>query len=278
MKSWPLFKHIRGGTSAFVVAATIAGVGLGYGAMAYAQAPESNKLADAKPGEVRLFVSGSVRAPVLAIQARLEQVTGRKIVVESSESRILLKEIDAGQPFEAALLITSVVDDLVAKGKLVPGSQMKIGAIGVGVAVRGDAPKLDVSTAEGLKRAILGAHSIRRFYGVGASVPVLDNLFTKLGLLETTQNKMVRLGGDQVVPEAPLPPGQYELIINLISAVIPMKGWTYLGPIPEQFQMPVSHSAGLGASGDLALGRRVMTVLKEPAFQAALRANGFTAE
>ena len=30
-------------------------------------------------------------------------------------------------------------------------------------------------TPDGLKKAILGAHSIRRFYGVGASVPTLDN-------------------------------------------------------------------------------------------------------
>jgi len=246
----------------------------GCGTTAYAQQPGSTRLSDAKPGEVRLFVAGSLRVPVLAVMDRLEAVTGRKIVFESSESRNLEKEIEAGQPFEAALLISSVVDELVAKGKIVAASEMRIGTVGVGVAVRGDAPKLDVSTAQGLKRAIEGAHGIRRFYGVAASVPVLENLFTKLGVVESTQDKMIKLGGAEAVPEAPLPPGQYELIINLISAAKPLKGWTYLGPIPEEFQMPLDHSAGLGVSGDLALGQLVLSVIKGPEFKAALVADG----
>src|SRR4029077_3236888 len=123
MTSWLPFKHIKLGTRAFAVAAVVGCVMVGYEAPLCAQDWAPTKLADAKPGDVRLFVSGSVRAPALAIQRQLEQATGRKIVVESSESRILQKEIDAGQPFEAALLITSVVNDMVAKGQIVPGSQ-----------------------------------------------------------------------------------------------------------------------------------------------------------
>ena len=247
---------------------------------ATAHAAESGlgMLADAQPGEVRLFVAGSFRAPVLAMRTRLEQATGRRVVVESSESRLLQKEMDAGQPFEVALLIKSVVDEMVARGRIVAGSEMPMGAVRVGVAMRGDAPRLDVSTADGLKRAILGAHGIRRYYGVAASVPVLDNLFAALGLADATQDRMIHLGGGDAVPEAPLPRGQYELIINLVSAVKPMPGWTYLGPIPEHFQMPVSHSAGLGATGDRALGQKVMAVFREPAFQAALRAGGISVE
>jgi molybdate transport system substrate-binding protein len=246
--------------------------------MVHAQDSGPTKLADASPSDVRIFASGSLRASVLAMRGRLEKATGRRIVVESSESRILQREIEAGQGFEAALLTTTVIKDLVATGKIVAGSETRVGAVRVGVSVRGDAPRMDVTTAVGLKSAIVGAHSIRRYYGVGASVPVLDNLFTKLGLLAVTQDRMVHLGGEQIVPEEPLPRGQYELIINLISAIRPMKGWTYLGPIPEQFQMPVGHTAGLGAAGNLTLGRQVMAVIKGPEFQATLRADGITSE
>jgi molybdate transport system substrate-binding protein len=248
LTTFRLCRLFRRTKRALAWAATVAGVLVvaiaGGGAKAYAQQPGSTQLSEAKPGEVRLFVAGSLRVPFLAVKDRVEAVTGRKVVFESSESRNLEKEIDAGQPFEAALLTSVVVDELVANGKIVAGSKTRIGTVGVGVAVRGDAPKLDVSTAEGLKRAILGAHGIRRFYGVAASVPVLENLFAKLGVVEATQDKMIRLGGAEAVPEARLPPGQYELIINLISAAKPLKGWTYLGPIPEEFQMPLDHSAG----------------------------------
>jgi molybdate transport system substrate-binding protein len=248
---------------------------LGFGP-ALAQGGEPTKLADAKPGDIRLFVSGSMRAPMLAIQGQLERATGRKVVMESSESRTLQREIEAGQPFDAALMTTPVVQDMIKKGKIVAGSDKIVAVVRVGVSVRGDAPKLDVTTPDGLKKAILGAHSIRRYIGVAASVPITDNLFAKLNLEAATKDRIVALDSGNIPPEAPLAPGQYEVIVNLISAIIPMKGWTYLGAIPEQFQMPVFHSAGLGATGDHALGAKVIAMLDSPEFEAALTANGIT--
>jgi molybdate transport system substrate-binding protein len=248
---------------------------LGLAGAASAQAAgEVDKLANAPPGSVRIFASGAVRAPIEALRARIETATGRKMVVESSESRVLQKEIEAGQPFEAALLTTVVIKDMTAAGKIVPGSLDPLAVVRVGVSVRGDAPKLDVASPAGLKAAILGAHSVRRFYGPAASTPILDNLFDKLDLTEATKTRMVALGQGVVPPEAPLGPGQYELIINLASAIIPMKGWTYLGLIPEQYQMPVAHSAGLGAAGDQAAGRKVIAIFESPEFEAALKAAG----
>jgi hypothetical protein len=89
---------------------------------------------------------------------------------------------------------------------------------------------------------------------------------------------MVKLGNGDIPPETPLAAGQYELIINLISAIKPMPGWRYLGPIPEQFQIPVIHSAGIGADGDRAAGAKVMRVLQGPEFAAALKASGVTGQ
>ena len=81
------------------------------GGAAHAQAPaETMKLAEAPPGTVRLFVAGSLRAPVTALKAQLEQATGRTVIMEVTESRILQREIEAGQPFEAAMLTTAVLD------------------------------------------------------------------------------------------------------------------------------------------------------------------------
>ena len=236
------------------------------------------KLADAPPGSLRLFVSGALREPVLAVKDRLEQVTGRKLFAEVSESRNLQREIEVGQPFEAALLTTAVIKDLVAKGKIVAGSDLVIAEVRVGVSVRGDAPKLDIATPDGLKAAILGAQSVRRYYGVAASTPTLEKLFVGLDLEAATKDKMVHLGNGEIPQEAPLAAGQYELIINLISAIKPMPGWHYLGPIPEQFQIPVVHVAGVGADGDRAAGEKVMQFIKGPEFAAALKASGVTGQ
>jgi molybdate transport system substrate-binding protein len=234
------------------------------------------KLADAKPGDVRLFVSGALRAPVEAVRDSLEKATGHHIVIEAGESRMLQTEIIAGQPFEAALITRPVIDDMIAKGRVVQGSRVDIGVVRVGVAIRGDAPKLDITSPDGLKKAILGAHGVRRFYGVGASVPTLDNLFTKLNLVDATKSTVIPLGVGKPAPEAPLQAGQYELIINLASEVIPLKGWTYLGLIPEQYQMPVYLAAGIGTQGDAAAAKKVIAVLQDPAFDQVLKSDAMS--
>ena len=244
--------------------------------VSWAQEGGRAKLADAKPGDVRLFVSGALRAPVMAVKDQLEQATGHPIAIEAGELRVLQSEIEAGQPFEAALITRPVIEDMIAKGKVVAGSRVDIGVVRVGVAVRGDAPKLDIASADGLKKAILGAHGVRRFYGVGASVPTLDNLFTKLDLVDSTKATVIPLGTGKPAPEAQLAPGQYELIFNLASEVIPMKGWTYLGLIPEQFQLPVFIAAGVGSQGDAAAAKKVIAVLQGPAFDQVLKSDGMS--
>jgi molybdate transport system substrate-binding protein len=235
--------------------------------------PAPVKLADAPAGSVRLFVSGAMRAPVEAVRGRLEAATGRRLVVESGESRTLQAEIEAGQPFEAAVLTTPVIKDMIGKGRILAGGEAVVSVVRTGAAVRGDAPKLDVSTPEGLKRALLGAHVVRRSYGTAASTPIIEAMLARLAVGDALKDRMVAL----TAPEQPLGPGQYEIIVNLVSAIAPMQGWTYLGLIPDAFQAPILHSAGIGAAGDPALGRQVLAVLHGPEFEAALKANGATA-
>jgi molybdate transport system substrate-binding protein len=238
--------------------------------------PAPTTLKDAAPGDVRLFVSGALRAPIAAVTPQLGEATGHTVVTQVSESRVLQKAIEDGQPFEVALLTRPVIEDMIAKGRVLPGTRVDLATVRVGVAVRGNAPTLNIRTAEGLKKAILGAHSIRRFYGLGASVPTLDKLFAMLDLNEVTKEKIVALGAGQPTPETPLAPDEYELIINLASEVIPLKDWRYLGLIPEQFQVPVYLSAGVGTLGNAEAAKRVVAVLKTPAFQSALDAVGMT--
>jgi molybdate transport system substrate-binding protein len=241
--------------------------------LAYAAPP---LLKDAAPGDVRLFVSGALRAPVASVTTQLHESTGHTVVAQVSESRVLQKAIEDGQPFEVALLTRPVIDDMISKGRIVPGSRVDLATVRVGVSVRGNPPTLDISTAQGLKQAILGAHSIRRFYGLGASVPTLDKLFSSLDLNDITKAKIIALGVGQAAPEAVLGAGEYELIINLASEVIPMKEWKYLGLIPEQFQVPVYLSAGVGTLGSPDVASKVIAVLKSSAFASSLDAYGMT--
>jgi molybdate transport system substrate-binding protein len=259
------------------------GVVLAVPGVAFAQAGGGRiSLADAKPGDVRMFVSGAMRAPIEAVRDQLEKAAGHPIVMQSSESKILQQSMEAGQPFEVALITREVTDDMIARGKIVAGSGGEIATVRLGIAVRGDAPKIDISTAGGLNKAILGATYVSRFYGLGASVPMADNLFSKLDVTDALNGRIVAMGGGEGVaglapaPRPPLAPGQYEMVLNLASEVIPMKGWTYLGTAPEQFQVPILLVASIGSAGDAGAARAVIAFLKSPAFDPVLKTYALT--
>jgi len=47
-----------------------------------------------------------------------------------------------------------------SRGKIATGSDVRIASSGVGIAVRADAPKPDISTPDALKRTPLGARTV----------------------------------------------------------------------------------------------------------------------
>jgi len=238
------------------------------------QPPAAEKIADAKPGEVRLLISNGLRAPFEAVRAQAQQAVGHPLVVEYGASRRLQSEIEAGQPFEAAILTGEVVDEMIARHKVVAGSRADLAHVPVAAAERGDAPRPDISTPAALKAALLGAATVR-FADIGASRPTVDNTFAKLGITDALQDRTGPLPGPST-PQPTLAAGQYELILNLASEFHPVAGQTYLGPLPEQFQVPVVMAAGVGASGDAAAARTLIAFLQGPAIEPALTASRMT--
>src|SRR5207247_5919829 len=60
-----------------------------------------------------------------------------------------------GEAADVAVAIAAILPDLQKAGKIASGTRMEFAASYVGVAVRAGAPKLDVSTPDGVKRAVL---------------------------------------------------------------------------------------------------------------------------
>jgi ABC-type molybdate transport system substrate-binding protein len=80
------------------------------------------KVADAKPGDVRVIATAAIRDPLNAVLKQVEAVIGKPIVAEYGSARGNLKdEILKGQDFEVAILLPDVDDELEATGKIAPG-------------------------------------------------------------------------------------------------------------------------------------------------------------
>jgi molybdate transport system substrate-binding protein len=256
-------------------------------AAAFAQAPaapSANPAAAAetrpafaayKPGDVRVYLSPALRVAMDKARPHAEAALGRKLVIEMSQAALLQKGIESGQPFEVALLTKPAMDEIVAKGFVAPETHVKLAQVSLGMAARGDLSKVDVKTAASLKSTMLGAKTIRRNYGVGASVPLVEHMIKTLQVEDAIKDKIIPMGpGIAPVPNQPLTGSEYELVFNMASELPSYVGWSPYATLPQDVRLPTQFAAGVGPKGDRALGEALMTFLKGPVFTQALVDSG----
>lgn len=248
-------------------------VALLYSGAALAQG-DSEKVATAKPGDMRLFISNGLREPFKTVRAQAEKLVGKSFTVEYGASRGMQAQIEAGQAFDVAILTPDVIADMISKVKMVAGSSTDLAHVPVAIGVRGRA-KIDIGTPAAMKAALLGARKVG-FAAIGASKPTVDNMFAKLNVADALKDKIV--GTPPTNDTTPPPPdGQYDIVINLVSEILPLTGgWSYAGNVPQELQVPVIMSAGIGTQGNAADAHKLITFLQGPAIEAGLKANNMT--
>jgi molybdate transport system substrate-binding protein len=117
--------------------------------------------------------------------------TGSKAAIKFDLAASLKPQIEAGEPFDVAILTPAIIDDLIKSGKIDTKSRSIIARIGAGIAIRQGASKPDISTTEAFKRALQGAKSIAHGDPAkGGAVPVyFVSLLQRLGIAEETKAK-----------------------------------------------------------------------------------------
>src|SRR5262249_51477939 len=184
-----------------------------HGGPAWAQGFTGPKVADAKPGDLRIIATAAIREPLDAVLAQAQRVLGRPLVVEYGSARGNLKdEILAGQDFEVALLLPDVVEELQRQGKNLP-ERHENARVNVAIGLRGDAPNVDVRTPAALKHAMLNAKSVK-YAPTGAAILTVKKVLSTLGIADLIRDS------SRERTRVDLTPGEYELNLYPLSEII----------------------------------------------------------
>ncbi len=232
-------------------------------------------LAPASASELKVLTAGAFRQVVDALVPGFERQTGNKVAVENGTTGELTKRIAAGEAFDVLVITPAVVDELIASGKLVPGSRIMLASVGVGVVVKEGAPKPDIGTVEDFKNALLGAKSVAYIDPAsgGSSGIYVEKLLEKLGIADQIKPKTKLKQGGHVADL--IASGEAELGIHQISEIVPVKGVTLVGPLPKEIQSTTTYAAGLGASAkDPAAAKALIQYLSGPDAAAVLKSKG----
>jgi len=200
----------------------------------------------AQDATLRVLCSNGFKAAMEKLQPEYEHRLGSKLNITFGTSTKVKAAIEAGEAFDLAILTSQIVADLGQEGKIAAGTKVDIASSGIGIAVRAGAPKPDVSTPEAVKQTLLKAKSIA-YVKEGASAPSIANMFSRLGISDAVEKKVVfQPGADQNM--ASVASGQAELSFGLVSEIVPVPGVQLAGPVPPEFQKPIVMSAGISAT------------------------------
>jgi molybdate transport system substrate-binding protein len=197
----------------------------------------------ASAAEIKLISASTMTPVVTDVVAHFERTTGRKLDTTFVSGLAVKREIDAGGAFDAVIAPASVVDDLVKEGKVVASTRVNVAYAGIGVGVRPGAPKPDVSSVDGFKRALLGATAVAHS-AEGASGMYFKDLLQRLGIARQMAGKLRPLSGERLA--SAIPSGEADMLVVTMS-VIPSYGADLAGPIPTELQFYNRFAAGVTA-------------------------------
>jgi len=262
MRAWPM-----------QVAIAAIGVGLvsllAPGPPAMAQGGSAERVADAKPGDVRVLATAAIRIPLDAVRAEASKAIGRPLVIEYGSARGNLKNaVMEGTGFEVALLLPDVDEQLLKAGKIT-SLGVVIAKTDVAIGLRGDGTP-DLSTPDKIKTAMLNAKSLR-WADTGAALFTVNKILDTLKIRDAVQAK------HNIVPApVPLEPGEYEINIYPLSEILPNENLRNTGPVIPALQVPAVVTATISANTpNAAAAKALVRFLQGPAIEPALKENGF---
>lgn len=231
--------------------------------------------ASALAAEIRVLSGGAVEPGLRAFADVAKRETGHTLVIQYNTGPQIAKRLAAGEVYDILISPPPAIAQAGKDGQLVADTKVPVGRVGAGIIVRASATAPDVSTVDGLKRALLAADSI--VYNTASTGIYLDKLFERLGILDAIKPKTTRYPDGASVMEHVIRGKGSEIGFGAITEIklYEPKGLKLVGPLPAEVQNTTSYEAAvMTASPNADAAREVLRILASPAGRAAFASGG----
>jgi molybdate transport system substrate-binding protein len=221
---------------------------------------------------IRGISSMATRQVLAELSDAWQKRGGCKVEIESVGGVDAAKRVQAGEAFDAVFLAADAIDKLVAGGWVQSDGKVDLMRSGVAVAVPAGAPRLDISTEQAVRQAVLQARTIG--YSTGPSGVALMRLFEQWGIADQIKDRIV-----QATPGVPVGSlvarGEVALGFQQLSELLHVEDIDILGPLPNAIQIVTTFSAGIctGSSQPEEV-RRMLAFMTSPEAAEAKRRQG----
>lgn len=226
---------------------------------------------------IKVLTGGAFKQVVMALVPSFEARTGHKVEVQNDTAGALQKRIAGGEAFDLAVITPPVLQALAAQGHVASAGIVPLAKVAIGVAVKSGAAAPEIGTVEQFKQAVLNARKVAYIDPAagGSSGIYLDGLFQRMGIADQVRAKAVLVPGGLVADR--LVTGEADLAIHQISEIMPVKGVTLVGPLPEAIQNYTTYAGALSArAANLDAAQAFLATLSGPQAAEILRVKGMT--
>jgi len=221
--------------------------------------------------ELSVLASGAVEGSMVALKGTIPAARFR---FETSQG--IATRLAAGETPDVLIAQAAIVDQLIADRKAIADTRIALGRMPIGVAIGPNGTPPDLSNADALKAALLGAEVV--IISRGASGAFLEKAFRDLGIADQIESKLRRESrGDDVMKGLGESRGK-AIGFTMVSEIKygERHGGRYIGLLPSATQNYTPYDAiVLSGSADVNAGRAFVRTLALPASRAVLRKNGW---
>jgi molybdate transport system substrate-binding protein len=200
--------------------------------------------------DIQVVSSGGFAEAYKELAPEFEKQTGNKLIsgwgpsMGTTKNAIPIR-LDRGEEIDVVIMVGRSLDDLMAQGKLLPGSKVILANSPIACAVKQGAPRPDISTVAKFKAVLLKAKTVA--YSDSASGEYIKNeLMDKLGIKEQVAGKA------RQIPATPVGEivarGEAELGCQQRSELKAVKGIEIIGLIPQEVQLITPFSGAVVAN------------------------------
>ncbi|HYC46871.1 MAG TPA: substrate-binding domain-containing protein [Burkholderiales bacterium] len=204
----------------------------------------------ADTSDFRVMTSGAFTAAHLELLPQLERLTQKKVVTVTTSvgtgDTSIPNRLKRGEIADIVIVSDGLQRELLEQGFVLKAGHTPLARSTIGVAVRAGAPKPDLTSTEGLKRAFLSAKTIA--YSASVSGQYLTTeLYQRLGIAEECLPKSKFVGGGERTG-AVVARGEADIAFQQMSELLPVPGIAHITPLPPELQKVTLFSAAVGAN------------------------------
>jgi molybdate transport system substrate-binding protein len=226
--------------------------------------------------EIVVMTSGTFTAAHLELANEFERSTKTKVTTATTSMGVGTESIPSrlqrGETADVVIVAAEALDDLIKSGRVIASSRVNLARSRIGMAVRSGAARPDISSVDGLKRALLNAKSVALSSSVSGDY-FTKELFPKLGIAAQMAPKTRRSGGERV--GALIARGEAEIGFQQMSELLSVAGIDVVGPLPSAVQRVTVFAASVVAYSKHAdAARTYIRFLASPAADAVVAKTG----